>query len=114
MLPRIKKTILGMVLIIIAIGAVIFINNKYSDGQRKNTTAEKTIEDVLKEHSEAWMSRPEVVGTAKGLCDDQPCIKIYVKRKAPGLRQKIPNSIENYPIVIQETGEFRALPKDQD
>jgi hypothetical protein len=113
-LPVIKKTILGMALIVIAIGVMHYTNNKVSGDQGENTMAAKTIEEALKEHTEALMSLRGVVGTAQGLCDDQPCIKIYVNRKTPELEQKIPNILEGYPVTIEETGEIRAFPEDQD
>ncbi len=72
---------------------------------------EKTIEEVLKEHTEELMSLPGVVGTAQGLCNDKPCIKVYVIEKTPELAQKIPDIIEGYQVVVEETGEIRALPK---
>jgi len=75
--------------------------------------AAKRIEEVLKEHTKELMSVPGVVGTAQGLCDDKPCIKVYVLKKTPELGQKIPDILEGYPVMIEETGEFRALPKNQ-
>jgi hypothetical protein len=44
----------------------------------KSSELAKTIVEVLKEHTEELMSLPGVVGTAQGLCDDKPCIKVYV------------------------------------
>lgn len=73
--------------------------------------AEKAIEQVLKEHTAKLMSLPGVTGTAQGLCDDKPCIKVYVIKKTPELEQKIPETIEGYPVMIEETGEIRALPE---
>ncbi len=71
----------------------------------------KTIEEVLKEHTEELMSVPGVVGIGQGLCNDKPCIKVFVIEKTPELEQEIPSSLEGYPVMIEETGEIRALPK---
>ncbi|NIO03134.1 MAG: hypothetical protein GTN74_00575 [Proteobacteria bacterium] len=60
------------------------------------------------------MSLPGVVGTAQGLCDDKPCINVFVIKKTLELDEKIPDSLDGYPVAIEETGEFRALPGDQD
>ena len=38
----------------------------------------KSIEHVLKTHTPDLMSIPEVIGTAQGLCEGLPCIKIFV------------------------------------
>lgn len=75
--------------------------------------AAKTIEEVLKKHTEELMSIPGVVGTAQGLCDGNPCIKVYVIKKTPELDKEIPDILEGYPIMIEETGEIRALPEKQ-
>jgi hypothetical protein len=71
----------------------------------------KKIEEVLKEHTPELMSTPGVVGTAQGLCDGQPCIKVFATEKTPDLEEKIPDSLEGYPVVIEETGRYRALPR---
>jgi hypothetical protein len=78
-----------------------------------NSTPEKTIEAVLKERTKELMSIPGVVGTGQGLCDDKPCIKVYVIHETPELDQKIPRILEGYPVRIEETGEVRALPKSK-
>ena len=71
--------------------------------------ATKTIEEVLKENANKWMSIHGVVGTAIGEFKGKPCIKIFVVKKTEGLTQKIPSSLEGFPVVIQQTGEIRAL-----
>ena len=70
---------------------------------------EKTIEAVLREHTDRLMSLPGVVGTAQGLCAGKPCIKVYVVKKTPDLVKQIPSTLEGYTVAVQETGEFRAL-----
>ncbi|MEE9610245.1 MAG: hypothetical protein V3W19_03295, partial [Desulfatiglandales bacterium] len=82
------------------------------DGE--NEMERKSIEKVLKEHTDELMSLPGVVGTAQGLCDDQPCIKVFVIEKTPELDQEIPDILEGYPLMIEETGTIRALPENQD
>jgi hypothetical protein len=73
--------------------------------------AQKSIEAVLAENTPRLMSIPGVQGTAQGLCDGKPCIVIYVLEKSPELERRIPPSLENYPVKIEETGPIRALPK---
>ena len=75
-------------------------------------SANKTIETVLKEQTDKLMSLPGVVGTAQGLCDDKPCIKVYVAELTAELEKKIPKKVEGYVVDIEVTGEFRALPKN--
>lgn len=69
----------------------------------------KSIEQVLKDNTDAWMAIDGVEGTAIGLHKGKPCIKIFASVKAQQLRGKIPPAVEGYPVIIEETGEFRAL-----
>ncbi len=68
----------------------------------------KTIEQVLEEHTDEWMSIPGVVGTGIGKCEGEPCIRIFVARKTAELDEKIPARMDGYLIDIQETGRFQA------
>ena len=70
---------------------------------------EKTVQAVLKEHTDSLMSLPGVVGTAQGECDGKPCIKVFVAKKTPQLLSQIPSSLEGYLVAVEETGEIRAL-----
>ncbi len=60
-------------------------------------------------HTDEWMAIPGVEGTAIGLFEDKPCIKVFSSRKAEELRGRIPSTVEGYAIIIEETGAFRAL-----
>ncbi len=68
-----------------------------------------TIQEVLEEHTERWMATPGVVGTAIGQLEGRPCIKVFVGEKTDELQAKIPTTLEGHPVVLEETGEFRAL-----
>jgi hypothetical protein len=100
--------------LLITVVAIVTCTNKIACGPRgENRMAEKAIQDVLKEHTIELMSLPGVVGTAQGLCDGKPCIKVFVIEKTPELDQRIPDTLEGYPVMVEETGEIRALPKNQ-
>jgi hypothetical protein len=98
---------IGMILIC---SMVTCANESGKNPWEGTQVSRKTIEEVLKAHISELMSIPGVVGTGQSLCNGQPCIKIYVSRKTEELEQKIPKTLEGYPVVIQETGEFKALP----
>jgi hypothetical protein len=100
---------LGICLIFVSISVISCKNKKVDYYQGGNTVASGTIEEVLKKHTGELMSVPGVVGTAQGICDNKPCIKVYVVKKTPELNKKIPDIIEGYPVVIEETGKIRAL-----
>ena len=80
-----------------------------SDVEKGKSVANKTIEEVQEDHTDEWMAIPGVEGTAIGLFEGKPCIKILTFSKPQQLRANIPSTIEGYPVIIEETGEFRAL-----
>ena len=79
------------------------------DRPAKRPVQEKTIEEALREHTDSLMSLPGVVGTGQGLCDGQPCIKVFIVKKTRGLLKQIPAAIEGYTVEVVETGEIKAL-----
>ena len=70
---------------------------------------EKTIEQVLEERTSEWLAIPGVVGSAVGMFEDSVCIKILTSANPQQIRHKIPLTVENYPVIIEQTGTFRAL-----
>ena len=70
---------------------------------------EKPIEQVLQEHTDSLMALPGVVGTAQGLCADEPCIRVFVVEATEESLKQIPEEIEGYTVDVQQTGEFKAL-----
>lgn len=67
------------------------------------------IEQVLQRHSEWLASLPGVVATGQGFCDHVPCIKVYVVAKTAALLEKLPSQLDGYPLVVEESGDIRAL-----
>jgi hypothetical protein len=76
---------------------------------REQDMSGKTIEQVQQEHTAAWMALPGVVGTAIGLHRDKPCILVLTAANTKQIRRKIPATVDGYPVVVQYTGEIRAL-----
>ncbi len=96
-------------------GLALFINcTELNDTQasKENQMAAKSIQQVQEEHSEHLMSLPGVVGTAIGEADGKPCIKVFVTEKTAEIEKGVPDSLEGYPVVIEKTGEFKALDQD--
>jgi hypothetical protein len=79
------------------------------DIEQGGVVPDKTIEQVLEERTDEWMAIPGVEGTAIGLFEDKPCIRIFSSSNPQQLRAKIPSTVEGYPVIIEETGQFRAL-----
>lgn len=74
--------------------------------------ADKTIEQTLAMHTPGWMSIPGVVGTAIGEYAGKPCLRVMVVKATPQIREAIPARIDGFPVVVVETGAFRARRSD--
>ena len=70
---------------------------------------EKTIQQVLRDHTDTLMSLPGVVGTGQGECDGQPCILVFLAENDPEVRMQIPSAIEDYPVDVRVTGELHKF-----
>jgi len=108
---RIKVTVLIILLQYVGFSTADCAG-KGGQPQGENSMTSKTIAEALKLHTERLMSLPGVAGVAQGLCDERPCIKVYVLKKTPELDKKIPRTLEGYELVVEETGEIRALPEN--
>lgn len=82
-----------------------------SSSPGEKLVAAKTIEEAVSRHAPDLMALPGVVGVAQGECDKLPCLRVYVIEKTPELEQKIPSRLDGFPVVIDVTGEIRALPE---
>jgi len=101
-------------IIMLILTSVLSCSKNAVESQGKNPMPQKTVKDVLKEHTSELMSLPGVVGTAEALCDGKPCIKIYVHKRSPELDRQIPAVLEGYPVVIEETGAIHTLPENRE
>ena len=80
-------------------------------GRGEKLAASKTIKEPINLHARDLLAIPGVVGVAQGERGNRPCLKVFVIQKTRELEQKIPATLEGYPVVIEETGEIRALPE---
>jgi hypothetical protein len=72
---------------------------------------DRPIVDVLASHTPGLMAMPGVVGTYQGAgTDGAPAIVVMLARSDAGLERRIPRTLEGWPVVIEVTGELRAMP----
>src|SRR5438094_9674413 len=78
--------------------------------QNSSSSPKRDINAVLAAHDKELLAIPDVVGVYVGTLQDRrtPCLKVMVAEKTDPQRA-IPRSIEGYPVVIEVTGEIRAL-----
>jgi hypothetical protein len=69
----------------------------------------RTIESVFGEHKGNLLAISGVVGVAIGESNGKGCIRVFVSRKDTKLLTQVPHSIEGYKVIVDETGEMRAL-----
>lgn len=72
-------------------------------------THQGTLQQALKDLTDRLMSKPGVLGTAEAACDGRPCLKVFVGKRSGGVRRHIPDSVDGYPVVVEETDWFRPL-----
>ena len=114
MYPAIKRLALGIGLAVVAVGLTCCSNIGLDDPQGELAMAVHTIEDTLERHSAELMAVPGVVAAAQGLCDGEPCIRVFVEKRSDEIDRSVPKSIEGYKVVVEESGEVRALPDDRE
>jgi UPF0716 family protein affecting phage T7 exclusion len=54
------------------------------------------------------MAVPGVVGTAIGVCDASPCIRVFMADSASAREAILPDRLEGYRVRIEVTGPARA------
>ena len=80
-------------------------------GQAPLSMPQRPIEQVLAEKTTEWMSWEGVVGTATSQLDNgRPCLVVYLAYEDERLRARFPEAVEGYPVVLEVSGEFRAMP----
>jgi hypothetical protein len=71
----------------------------------------RPLVEVLAAHTPELMAIPGVVGTAESRTSDgRPCILVMLGKASPELRAKLPSELEGWPVVVEVTGEFHAMP----
>ena len=102
--------VLLAIAIIIAVGALSGCSkDDVGDMVKGSLVNEKTIEQILEDRTDQWMAIPGIEGTAIGIFGNEPCIMILSSVAPQQLRSKIPETLNGYNIVIQQTGTFRAF-----
>lgn len=104
-----KAFVAAVCLLWLVAGAMACGQTGAEAGPEEGPIVEKTIGEVLKEHTNSLMLLPGVVGTAQGLCSGEPCIRVFVVEETEELLEQIPDEIEGYAVDVQQTGEFKAL-----
>lgn len=76
--------------------------------ENEKQTSQLTIQQVQEKYQNQLMTIPGVIGVGIGAVNDDEVIKVLVIKKTSELEQQIPNKLEGYSVLIEETGEIRA------
>jgi hypothetical protein len=81
--------------------------------QSSSPAPKRDINAVLAAHDKELLAIPDVVGVYVGTLQDRrtPCLKVMLARKNSETERKIPKVIEGYLVLVEVTGEIRALSK---
>jgi len=102
-----KGLAISSIVLMIAVSSCTGSGNR-SDSVPPEATVERSIEEVQEAFTPEWMDLPGVVGTGIGLCEGQPCIKVFVTGPLQELEERIPNEVGGHRVVLEQTGRFQA------
>lgn len=110
---QVLKIGLCLILMLILLLVACSTTTRGQIGQMKQheTKTQKDINTVLRDHEKELLAIPGVVGVYVGLLPDNktPCLKVMVVEETEDVRERIPNSIDGYPVLIEESGVIRPL-----
>jgi hypothetical protein len=112
-LNRANHLLLVLLLIILLTGYVAHAEEAMFDQTGETKMSDKNIEEVFKRHIDSLMTIKGVVGAGQGICDGNPCIKVFVTKKTKELEEKIPGELDGYKVKIEVTGPVRAYPAQE-
>lgn len=71
----------------------------------------KNIKAVIKDYDKDLLAIVGVIGVYASLLPDgkTPCLKVMVVKETEDVKRMIPESIEGYPVLIEESGIIRPL-----
>jgi hypothetical protein len=73
----------------------------------EDTVPQRTIQQVMGEHGNRWMVRPEVTGMGIGRCEGEPCIVVYLARELSEDDEPLPERVEGYAVRTEGVGQVR-------
>jgi len=68
-----------------------------------------SVEQAFDSHRDSLLSIPGVVGAGIAKLDQKPCIMVMVQASTPEIERLVPKELDGYPVVIEITGDFKAL-----
>ena len=95
---------------------IISVSFTNCNGQEKDSSKmqSKSIEQVLRENQDMLLAIPGVQGFYQGILEDgSGCIVIMIDTLSEENEEKLPRTLEGYPVKIEEGGEIKPLYKKE-
>ena len=103
-----RRPSLAHLLLVVTLAACTRSRAAPAAKETTRVSAKKGIEDVLASHNDSLMALPGVVGTAIGMCDGAPCIRIFMRDSTAARSTRIAERLEGYRVRIEVSGLFHA------
>jgi hypothetical protein len=87
---------------------LLFVVSGILSAQGRGDDAFERVKQIHERHTERLMAIKGIEGTAVGVDDDHPVVKVFLER--PGVAG-IPKKIDGALVQVEVTGKFYALPK---
>jgi len=94
-----------------AFALILFVDCRPNMAQTNSPPPKRDINAVLAAHDKELLALADVVGVHVGTLEDHRrlCLVVMLARKNPETEQKIPRSIEGYPVRVEVSGEIRPM-----
>src|SRR5436305_11891603 len=101
----------GICLVLVSLA--LFFACRQNMAQGSSSSPMRDINVVLAAHDKELLAIPGVVGVYVGTLEDRrtPCLRVMLAHESEKSRRAIPPEIESYSVVVEVTGEIRALDK---
>lgn len=96
---------------LVVLGSVGCTNGNIESDQDETIMSPPPLEEVLRTHRDSLMTIPGVVGVGQALCDDQPCIRVFVEERTLEIEENVPDTLDGHPVDVLVTG--RIEPRSQ-
>jgi hypothetical protein len=101
--------VLGSVNDVRAIGASNLANQSMTGVPEMNDSAD--LGQIIAHQGDLIMSLDDVVGIGEGLCDGDPCVRVFLSRENSASIAQIEEILAGIPFAIEISGEFIATPQ---
>jgi hypothetical protein len=69
----------------------------------------RSIEQVFDAHRDSLLSILGVVGAGIAKSENKPCIMVMVQDSSEEILRQIPQELDGYKVIVEQTGEFKTL-----